>query len=43
MDRCAASEGHLVIFDRTDGKPWNDKVFCGTETTAGVPITVWGM
>ena len=43
MDRCAASEGHLVIFDRTEGKPWNDKIFCRTETAAGAPITVWGM
>ena len=42
MDRCAASAGHLVIFDRTDGKPWSHKVFC-TETAAGVPVTVWGM
>ena len=43
MDRCAASEGHLVIFDRTEGKPWNDKILCRTETAAGAPITVWGM
>ena len=43
MDRCAATEGHLVIFDRTADKPWNDKVFCHTENAAGVPITVWGM
>ena len=40
---CAATEGHLVIFDRTADKPWNDKVFCRTENAAGVPITVWGM
>ena len=43
MDRCAATEGHLVIFDRTADKPWSDKLFCRTETAAGVPITVWGM
>ena len=43
MDRCAATEGHLVIFDRTVDKPWNDKVFCRTETAGGVPVTVWGM
>ena len=24
MDRCGAEEGHLVLFDRTEGKPWAD-------------------
>ena len=43
VDRCAAAEGHLVIFDRTADKPWNDKIFCRTETAAGVAITVWDM
>ena len=43
MDRCATSEGHLVIFDRTEGKPWDEKVFRRAENEGGVPITVWGM
>ena len=43
MDRCAAAEGHLVIFDRTAGKPWSDKIFRRTEGAAGMAITVWGM
>jgi hypothetical protein len=49
-DRCGATEAHLVIFDRTPGKPWEEKIFQRTETyrgDAGVPaafpITVWGM
>ena len=25
MDRCAAAEGHLVIFDRTEGRAWDQK------------------
>ena len=43
MDRCAATEGHLVLFDRTAGKPWSDKLFRRTEDAAGTPVTVWGM
>ncbi len=42
LDRCAAGEGHLVVFDRTLGKPWDEKVF-RREATGGVPVTVWGM
>ena len=44
MDRCAAAEGHLVLFDRNAGKSWSDKVFRRTETAvSGPPVTVWGM
>ncbi len=43
MDRCAADCGHLVVFDRTEGKPWDDKVFRREESTGGARITVWGM
>ena len=44
MDRCAAQSGHLVIFDRTEGKPWQDKIFRREEPTEdGRTITVWGM
>jgi hypothetical protein len=49
-DRCGASEAHLVIFDRTPGKPWAEKIFQRTEIyrsptglPAAFPITVWGM
>ena len=42
MDRCAAAEGHLVVFDRTAGKSWDEKIF--REKDAGeANITVWGM
>ncbi|MBL0700439.1 MAG: ATP-binding protein, partial [Desulfosarcina sp.] len=26
MDKCAAGEGHLVIFDRDENKSWDDKI-----------------
>ena len=43
MDRCAASEGHLVIFDRTAGVSWDDKIFCREEAEGGALVAVWGM
>lgn len=43
LDRCGAAEGHLVIFDRTPGKPWEEKLFQQTETIQGATIQVWGM
>ena len=43
MDRCGAEAGHLVIFDRTPAKPWDDKIFRREESYRGSPITVWGM
>ena len=29
--------------DRTEGRPWDDKVFRRGETAGGAPVTVWGM
>ena len=43
LDRCGAEEGHLVIFDRTVGKAWEEKVFRRQEAINGKAITVWGM
>ena len=43
MDRCGAEEGHLVVFDRTPGRTWEEKVFRREETGGGAPMTVWGM
>ncbi|MCY4213162.1 MAG: ATP-binding protein [Gammaproteobacteria bacterium] len=42
MDRCAATEGHLVIFDRSPDKSWAEKVFCRQVTDGGEPVTIWG-
>ena len=43
MDRCTAAEGHLIIFDRTEGKAWQDKLFRHERTGGGAPVTVCGM
>ena len=43
MDRCAADEGHLIVFDRRLEKPWEEKIFHSKETTHNTPISVWGM
>ena len=43
MDRCGAEAGHLVIFDRSEGKRWEEKVFRRDEAVEGRTINVWGM
>ena len=43
MDRCAAAEGHLVLFDRDEDRSWDDKVYRREETEGGVPVVVWGV
>ena len=44
MDRCDAEAGHLVIFDRREGRRWADKVFYDRRTSSnGVDIDIWGM
>ena len=43
MDRCAATEGHLVIFDRSADVSWDDKIFRREEGIENTKITVWGM
>ena len=35
MDRCATESGHLVIFDRDEGRSWDEKVFCRRESVGG--------
>ena len=44
MDRCAAAAGHLVIFDRDEGRSWDEKVFHrNVQAESGTEIEVWGM
>ena len=43
MDCCAAAEGHLVIFDRVEGKARDQKIFRRQEAGGGSSVTVWGM
>ena len=42
MDRCGSDEGHLVIFDRSEGKRWEDRIFRREERIGDRTITVWG-
>ena len=43
MQRAGADEGHLVIFDRSQGASWDDRIFRRIEKAGGKRITVWGM
>ena len=43
MDRCAARSGHLVVFDRSEGRAWEEKVYRREEAARGRTIAVWGM
>ncbi len=43
MDRCGSQAGHLVLFDRSENKRWEDRIFRREEPVDGRTITVWGM
>ena len=43
MDRCGSGAGHLIVFDRTKGKPWEERVFRQERRHDGRTIVVWGM
>ena len=44
MDRCGAEAGHLVVFDRSEGRNWDEKVFRERRSAqTGAEIAVWGM
>ena len=32
-----------MLFDRTEGKSWDDRVYRRDEAEDGAPVTVWGM
>ena len=40
MDRCGSDAGHLVIFDRSEGKRWEDTLFRREEFLRGRVKTV---
>ena len=44
MDGCGAESGHLIVFDRSPERTWEEKIF-RREVPAGsaAPVTVWGM
>ncbi len=43
MDKCGTDEGHLVIFDRSKKKTWDEKIFQQEEMYQQKKIKVWGM
>ena len=43
MDRCAAESGHLIVFDRSRERTWEEKIFRRAPPPEGPRITVWGM
>ena len=46
MDRCGAESGHLIVFDRSEARTWEEKIFRRDAPAAGggpTPVTVWGM
>lgn len=44
MDKAGSvDEGHFIIFDRTPGKTWEEKIWHAQHDYNGHPIMVWGM
>ena len=43
MDRCGAEAGHLIVFDRSASRTWEEKLFRRAPAGDGTPVTVWGM
>ncbi len=43
MDGCGSDEGHLVIFDQSKKRTWQEKIFSRCETVGKHCVTVWGM
>lgn len=43
MDRCDAESGHLIVFDRSEGRTWKQKIFRRRAPGEDRPITIWGM
>ena len=43
VDRCGAAAGHLIVFDRSPERSWDEKIFRREAPGPGAPVTVWGM
>ena len=43
MDIANATEGHLVIFDRSEKRSWDEKIYACKERVGNKVINVWGM
>jgi len=42
MDKCGATEGHLIIFDKRKKISWNEKIFYQDKLFKGKNISIWG-
>ena len=42
MDRCGATEGHLVVFDRRPNRSREERIHRKEESAEGKTVTVWG-
>ncbi len=43
MDICGTNDGHLVIFDRSESRTWDERIFKLQRTIGDKSVTVWGM
>ncbi len=43
MQRCGTAGGHLIIFDRSKKRSWDEKVFRREESVGGRRVMIWGM
>ena len=45
VDRCGAEAGHLIVFDRSEDRTWEEKIFRRAAPADGgaAPVTVRGM
>ncbi|MFW5992266.1 MAG: ATP-binding protein [Halanaerobiaceae bacterium] len=43
MDRTGTSIGHLLIFDKSEDKSWQEKIFREERENKGREIVIWGM
>ncbi len=43
MDKCDATEGHIIMFDTALKKTWDKKIYRREEQFNGKTIIVWGM
>ncbi|MEM7182111.1 MAG: AAA-like domain-containing protein [Spirochaetota bacterium] len=42
-DKCSAEESHLIIFDRSKDKTWDEKIFHKQIQSNNKVVTLWGM
>ena len=42
MDKSSAESGHLIIFDRTQEKAWDNKIFHQQQNVKNKTIHIWG-